>query len=152
MTQGMHQSVNMDSSLIDTLLDHGISVTRQRLAVARVMLPARVHCSAEEVVGALKASGEPVSKATVYNTLGLFVEKGLLRAVVIDATHTLYDSNIEPHHHCYNEQTGELIDIPAQTESAAFARLAAQYASLGDVVGVDVVVRIRGRETGSETR
>ena len=141
----------MDATLIDTLIGHGISVTRQRLAVARVMLPARVHCTAEEVVGKLKATGEPVSKATVYNTLGLFVEKGLLRAVVIDAAHTLYDSNVEPHHHCYNEQTGEVTDIPAHTEGAALARLAAHYAPLGDVVGVDVVVRISGRGTGSAT-
>ena len=56
--------------------------------------------------------GSRVSKATVYNTLNLFCERGLLRTVDVDPSRQYYDSSIESHHHFYNVDTGELIDIP----------------------------------------
>ncbi len=53
-----------------------------------------------------------VSRATVYNTLRLFVAKGLLRQYQIAEGPTVYDANVERHHHLIDEDTGRVIDIP----------------------------------------
>ena len=53
-----------------------------------------------------------MSKATVYNTLHLLSSRGLLREIAVDPARLFYDSTTGPHHHFYNEDTGELIDIP----------------------------------------
>lgn len=54
------------------------------------------------------------SRATVYNSLKLFVEKGLLKELVVDPGHVVFDSNTEPHFHLYNIATGNLTDVPAE--------------------------------------
>lgn len=52
-----------------------------------------------------------ISRATVYNTLHLFVERGLLREVKVGASGLVYDANTERHHHFIDEETGEIHDI-----------------------------------------
>ena len=51
------------------------------------------------------------SLATVYNTLGLFASKGLIREVIVDPSKVFYDSNTKPHHHFFNVDTGLLRDF-----------------------------------------
>lgn len=98
-------------SLLETLLRLKIKPTQQRNEIARVMLSERQHLSAEQVLSLVNANGSHVSKATIYNTLNLFVEKGLIRQVIIDPTKVFYDSNTSYHYHFYNEDTGELSDF-----------------------------------------
>jgi Fur family iron response transcriptional regulator len=93
------------------LQDHGINLTRQRQIIADTLFARNQHITAEKLFEAVKAAGAKVSKATVYNTLGLFVRKGLVREIFIDANRTFYDSNTSRHHHFYNVDTGDLIDI-----------------------------------------
>ena len=90
---------------------HGILPTAQRVEIAALLLSAGHHWSADEMLGKLKEKGAAVSKATVYNTLGLFAERGLVREVIADPTKTFYDSNTSPHHHYYNVDDGTLTDI-----------------------------------------
>jgi hypothetical protein len=59
-----------------TLEVHGVRPTAQRIRMAEVMLAAPCHMTAEQVLAALRLSAARVSKATVYNTLRLFVERG----------------------------------------------------------------------------
>lgn len=54
---------------------------------------------------------EPPSLATVYNTLSLFTEAGLLRPVSVDGSKTYYDTNVTAHQHFYAEDSHELLDI-----------------------------------------
>ena len=89
----------------------GIQPTRQRLRIARILLTGHQHLSADQVLERVNRAGKPVSKATVYNTLGLFARKGLLREVIIDPSRVFYDTNTAPHNHVYNVVTGELSDI-----------------------------------------
>ena len=91
----------------------GISPTQQRLEIAALMLERTQHLSADQVIAGLAARDTAVSKATVYNTLGLFAERGLVREVMVDGTRVFYDSNTTAHHHFYNVDDGELIDIAA---------------------------------------
>ncbi len=67
--------------------------------------------SADQILNALRAAGSRVSKATVYNTLNLFSEKGIVREVAVDPKHLVYDSTTTRHHHFFNVDTGELVDI-----------------------------------------
>ena len=90
----------------------GILATPQRLEVAAILLDKPQHVSADQIIDRLRASGSAVSKATVYNTLNLFSERGLVKEVMVDPIRKFYDSTTHPHHHFYNVDTGELSDIP----------------------------------------
>jgi Fur family transcriptional regulator, iron response regulator len=97
----------------DTLSRHGVRVTPQRLAIGAILLSEPCHRSADQIIAALETSGHRVSKATVYNTLSLFLARGILRAVSVDPDRLVYDSTTGVHHHFYNEDTGELTDVDA---------------------------------------
>lgn len=97
----------------------GIFPTPQRLEVARLLLCRPQHLSADQIIDSLRESGSTVSKATVYNTLNLFQKKGLVRECLVDAERRIYDSTTTPHHHFYNEDTGELTDITSDDVDVA---------------------------------
>lgn len=105
-----------------------------------MILTRPAHFSAEQLYEEVRRAGGDVSKATVYNTLGLFVEKGLLRQVLVDPSKVFYDSNMHPHHHFYDVDSGELEDIEASE-----IEIGALPATDDDVhiEGVEVVVRVR---------
>ena len=82
------------------------------------------------------------SKATVYNTLNLFREKGLIREVIVDPNKVFYDSNTEEHHHFYDVVNGTLTDIPpGEVSLAGLPPLPEGVAA----EGVDIVIRVRPR-------
>jgi Fur family iron response transcriptional regulator len=122
------------------LRDHGILPTQQRLMIARILFERHQHYSADQVMSSVNEGRERVSKATVYNTLGLFARNGLVREVIVDPTRVFYDPNTSNHHHFYNVDTGELIDI----DSASL-----QISDLPELPertvaeGVDVIIRVR---------
>ncbi|PCI70934.1 MAG: transcriptional repressor [Piscirickettsiaceae bacterium] len=93
------------------LLERGITPTQQRLDIANFLFSKQQHVSADQVLSTVKQGDNPVSKATVYNTLGLFADKGLLREVIIDPNKVFYDTNTDHHHHFYNTSTSCLTDI-----------------------------------------
>ncbi|HBW22540.1 MAG TPA: hypothetical protein DEF68_04075 [Elusimicrobia bacterium] len=100
----------LNASLV--LKKHNIRPTMHRLAVAKVILTSRAHPSAEEVWISVKAKYPAISRATVYNTLDLFAEKGLLRRHILRQGTSVYDPAIQPHHHLVEEETGHVYDIP----------------------------------------
>jgi Fur family transcriptional regulator, iron response regulator len=120
----------------------GIQPTPQRVEVAGVLLEKAQHLSAEQIIDRLRKTGSRVSKATVYNTLNLFGERGLVTEIVVDPERRYYDSNTDKHHHFYNVDTGQLTDIP---------RDAVQVSGIpkcpdgGALESIDVLVRIRNR-------
>ncbi|MDX1500076.1 MAG: Fur family transcriptional regulator [Woeseiaceae bacterium] len=98
---------------LQSLFDrHGILATPQRIEVAKVLLEKPQHLSADRIIDRLRRSGSAVSKATVYNTLNLFSERGLIREVMVDPVRKFYDSTTHAHHHFYNVDSGELAEIP----------------------------------------
>jgi Fur family iron response transcriptional regulator len=99
------------------LFAHGINPTRQRVTIGEALFAENQHLTADRVFEIVKERDRTsVSRATVYNTLSLFVEKGLLREVFVDSSRTFYDTNLNPHHHFYNVDTGDLIDMKEQLE------------------------------------
>ena len=100
-----------DDGIRAWLREQRINPTSQRVQIARAFFSRCVHLSAEDVLQLVNSNGERVSKATVYNTLSLFVDKGLIRQVVADPSRIFYDSNTSVHHHFFDVETGELTDI-----------------------------------------
>ena len=92
---------------------HGINLTHQRLEIAHVLFSRMEHLSADQILALVNQPHPATSKATVYNTLNLLVEKGLVREVVVDPSKIFYDPNTMPHHHFYDTVSGQLTDIPA---------------------------------------
>jgi Fur family iron response transcriptional regulator len=117
-----------------------VQPTAQRVEIAGALLDRPRHLSADCLAGILRERGVQVSKATVYNTLKLLCDKGLIKAIVVDPNRVFYDSTTEPHHHFYHVDSGELTDIPA--EQVHFAALPGLPEGT-EREGVDVVVRIR---------
>jgi len=100
-----------------SLRDRGIYPTSQRLTIAQHLLGKHQHVTAEQVYESVRSNSIKVSQATVYNTLGLFVKKGLLNEIFVDSSKTFYDTNIKPHQHFYNIDTGQLTDIKTPLDS-----------------------------------
>jgi Fur family iron response transcriptional regulator len=98
--------------IIARLKGHGIQPSAQRLAVAEYVLSTDEHPSAERVLARVQASFPMLSRATVYNTLNLFVEKGLLRQHAISEGSVVFDPVLTEHHHFIDEETGLIEDIP----------------------------------------
>jgi len=129
-------------ALAKRLQSAGIGPTSQRLRIAEVLLDSPRHLSADQVLAEVNHTAAAVSKATVYNTLRLFSERGLVREIVVNPDRVFYDSSTAPHHHFYNTDTGELTDIPAEAVTISGLPPAPQGT---EAEQVDVIVRIRQR-------
>jgi Fur family iron response transcriptional regulator len=79
----------------------------------------------------------------VYNTLGLFAEKGILREVNVDPSRVFYDTNRSNHHHFYNVDSGELSDIDTGQVPVDQLPTPPQGTVLD---GVDVIIRVRNTD------
>ena len=129
-------------NVAEILRQHEITPTHQRIEIAYALFSRGEHLSADQILAVVNDRHLETSKATVYNTLNLFLEKRLIREVIVDPNKVFYDPNTEPHHHLYNVDTGELTDIDAAAiEISGLPRLPE-----GTVAeGVDVIVRVRTR-------
>ena len=129
--------------VLNRLRSCGCHPTPQRLEVAAVIMERPQHLSADQILERLREAGSRVSKATVYNTLRLFSSCGLVKEINVDPTRKYYDSTTHPHHHFYNEDTGEITDIPAdQISILDLPRLPEGT----EQRGVEVLIRIRDRK------
>jgi len=100
------------TSVIELLRQHGIQPTPQRVAVAEFVLRTDTHPTADQVWAAVKGSCPTLSRATIYNTLNLFAEKGLLKPQPLKEGVVVFDAHVAPHHHLIDEETGKVYDVP----------------------------------------
>ncbi|NMG67104.1 transcriptional repressor [Azoarcus indigens] len=128
--------------LADRLRAIGVPVTLQRLEIARVMLSRPVHLSAEQLLAKVRDTVPETSRATVYNTLRLFREKNLVKELIVDPERVVYDSNVEPHYHLYDVDTGELTDVAAEELHVVGVPSLPAHVELEQV---DVIIRVRGK-------
>ncbi|HEX2666999.1 MAG TPA: transcriptional repressor [Gammaproteobacteria bacterium] len=125
------------------LKKHGVIPTPQRLEIAEVLFRRAQHMSADQIMAAVnRGEKAKVSKATVYNTLKLFSDKGLVREVIVDPARVFYDSTTGSHHHIYNVDSGELQDIPSH--EVAFSKLPTLPSGM-QPDGIEVIMRVRKR-------
>jgi Fur family transcriptional regulator, iron response regulator len=101
----------MTHDTAELLRDHGIQPSAQRVAVADYVLHTEEHPSADQVFQRVRGKIAVLSRATVYNTLNLLVEKGLLRQLALSEGNVVFDPRVEPHHHFIDEASGQIHDI-----------------------------------------
>ncbi len=136
----MSQYFTKRAEIAERLRSCGIAPTHQRIEIANVLFTRCEHQSADQIMALVNAHHSETSKATVYNTLRLFLEKGLVREVIVDPSKIFYDPNTAPHHHFYNLVSGELTDIPADALQVASMPMLPE-GMLAE--SIDVIVRIR---------
>jgi Fur family iron response transcriptional regulator len=118
----------------------GLRPTRQRCILADLLFrQGHRHVTAELLHQEAKDDGYPVSLATVYNALHQFTGAGLLQQVIVDPSHSYFDTNIDPHQHFYDEDERRLTDISADIAVSGLP----QPPRGTKIQRVDVVVRIR---------
>lgn len=132
------------SGVLSLFEEHGIYPTPQRVQIASLLLERPQHLSADDIIDRLRRERKAVSKATVYNTLNLFAEKGLVKEVMVDPARKFYDSTTHPHHHFYNVDSGELSDIP--DEFVQFSGLPDMPAGT-ERESIEVLIRVRDRKS-----
>lgn len=123
----------------ETLREHHIRPSAQRLAVASYVLLTEDHPTADQVFGRVQRGFRGMSRATVYNTLNRFVRQGLLRALVLAGGRVVFDPNVKPHHHFIDDVSGRIHDLPWE---------ALEVRRVGSLEGLDVrevQVILRGR-------
>lgn len=119
------------------LRESGIQPSAQRVAVAACVLRTHEHPSADLVWKRVRARFPWISRATVYNTLNLFVEKGLLRRLSLSEESVVFDPRTDTHHHFIDEKSGAIHDVPWDRVQVCNVDLLSEY----DVHGHQVVMR-----------
>ena len=99
---------------IEKLRSSGLRPTKQRIEISKLLFDRKntFHFSIEDLNHLLKKKPkEKISLATIYNTVHAFKKKGYLKEISINSNKSYFDTNITNHHHFFNENTDELIDL-----------------------------------------
>ena len=140
MNDQHHIKIVAQRDIGEQLRDAGITPTQQRVQIAEILFARPQHLSADQILAVVNSNGPIASKATIYNTLGLFARKGLVREVIVDPSKVFYDSNTGEHHHFYNVDSGELTDIDA---AEVMITDLPELPENTRPAGIDIILRIR---------
>ena len=102
------------STFIDKLRSSGLRPTKQRLSICKVLFERRntFHFTISDLMKILGSKGdEKISLATVYNTVHAFKNKGHLKQISINSDKSYFDTNVSNHHHFFDENKKQLIDL-----------------------------------------
>jgi Fe2+ or Zn2+ uptake regulation protein len=113
-----------EQELAAALRERGLRVTPQRLFIYRALVELDRHVSAEEVLAVVGESLPNVSLPTVYSTLDLFEEMGLVRRLGVTQGAVLYDPRPDPHNHRVCDRCGAIEDFDADLDFATALRRA----------------------------
>ena len=131
---------------IELLKKASLRPTKQRIALTKILFHDKhLHVSAEQLHSEAIQKGYKISLATVYNALNRFKEAGIVRQVLAEPGKIYFDTNTEPHHHFYIEETGELIDLPNdECKVVSLPKIPAEYV----VNQIEITIRLKkNRET-----
>ena len=98
----------------DKLRASGLRPTKQRLAICKILFNRKetFHFTIDNLKKiAEKNIKKKISLATLYNTVHAFEKKGYLKEISLKGNKTFFDTNIKSHHHFYDEDTSQLIDV-----------------------------------------
>ena len=102
--------------ILKKLRSSGLRPTKQRVEIAKFLFEREktFHFTVESLNKLLtKKSTSRIALATVYNTVHAFKAAGHLSEVEVRGNKTYFDTNVSNHHHFYDSETAELIDIDA---------------------------------------
>jgi Fur family ferric uptake transcriptional regulator len=108
----------VDDNSADLLRRHGIQVTAQRLAVLAAVSD-RPHCTADDIVKAVRAEIGVISRQAVYDTLGVLADKGLVRRIQPAGSPARYEDRTgDNHHHLICRTCGRTVDVDCAVGAA----------------------------------
>jgi Fe2+ or Zn2+ uptake regulation protein len=113
-----------DTQLQDELRSRGMRVTPQRVLIHRALRELDRHVSADEVLVAVSERLPNASLPTVYATLELLEELGMVRRVAARAGAALYDPRVAPHQHVVCRSCGRVEDLDVDVDTARALRAA----------------------------
>jgi len=99
---------------IDKLRASGLRPTKQRLAICKILFNRKetFHFTIDQLKKiAEKNIKKKISLATLYNTVHAFKKRGHLKEISLKGNKTFFDTNTKHHHHFYDEDMSQLIDI-----------------------------------------
>jgi Fur family peroxide stress response transcriptional regulator len=94
------------------LAENGIRPTLQRLQIYKYLAEKKNHPTVEHIYSDLLPHIPTLSKTTLYNTLNLFIDKGITAQITIENDETRYDANLCSHGHFKCRKCGNIIDFP----------------------------------------
>ena len=103
-----------NSHYIDKLRNSGLRPTKQRIKICEILFNTEntFHFTINDLVKKIsKTVNDKISLATVYNTVHAFKKKGYLKEIPINSDQSYFDTNTSHHHHFYDENHKDLIDI-----------------------------------------
>ena len=106
--------MNNNSIFIKKLRSSGLRPTKQRIKICKLLFDRKntFHFTINHLNNILKNKYvEKISLATVYNTVHAFKKKGYLKEISINSDKSYYDTNVTNHHHFFDENKRELIDL-----------------------------------------
>jgi Fe2+ or Zn2+ uptake regulation protein len=113
-----------DAELAELLRERGLRATSQRVVMHRLLRDRNRHVTAEELLGEASEQLPGVSLPTVYATLELFEDLGLVRRVQTGGGTMVFDPRIDPHHHLTCRRCGAVEDVEAPVELGKVLRRA----------------------------
>lgn len=93
-----------------------VKASYHRLRILEYLMKNRNHPSVDTIYQALSPEIPTLSKTTVYNTLSLFTEKGIVSSLTIVNNELRYDLMFEPHAHFQCSHCNKVFDIPMENE------------------------------------
>ena len=93
-----------------------IRPTYQRLKIFEYLHQSKEHPTVEMIYNNMVKKIPTISKATIYNTINLLVEKGLIVPLAIPDSDTRFESNVDWHHHFLCQRCGKIIDLDIKCE------------------------------------
>jgi Fur family transcriptional regulator, peroxide stress response regulator len=102
---------------LERLRSIGCRLTPQRRAILEIFEGEPKHLTPQQIYGQLQPRLSSLSLATVYNTLELFEEVGIVKRVNARDGQTYFDPTVEPHHHGVCDGCGELFDVHIESDS-----------------------------------
>jgi len=106
--------INDFEPFINRLRSSGLRPTKQRLTICKVLFDSKdtFHFTIDNLKKKIERSTKSkVSLATVYNTVHAFKNSGYLKEISLQGNKTFFDTNSKSHHHFYDQDTGNLVDI-----------------------------------------
>jgi len=96
--------------LRNKLIEKGLKVTPQRIAILEAVHKLNSHPTAEKIFDFVRKNNPNISMATVYKVLDVLVAKGLLSKVKSEKDSMRYDAITEKHHHLYSSDSEDIVD------------------------------------------
>jgi len=103
--------MNIELTIKENLEKAGIKASFQRIAILNFLINSPIHPTVDTIFNSLYPLIPTLSKTTVYNTLKLLEENGIIRSLLIDEKNIRYDANLCPHAHFKCKKCGSVSDV-----------------------------------------